>query len=501
MKILLYSLSFLCISFLLISGCSETTEDAPIAIDEQFNGYESFAVAEILTKNCALPECHRGESAQNHLSFESYSRMIKGSIGRHVGEHEHMHKILNTTTENTPYGGSPFVPFDAKNSLMYNLIIGNITDADHRMPYLKDPLSQSQIDILKKWIDNGARDFNGNVPYPGNHEVYVCNQGSDQIFVIDTDYKVVSRILNVDTNPTIVDKPHNIQIRGNYYYATLISTGQFLKFDRGTNQLIGKVTGLELPGMIMISPDGKTAYVSKTSTATGDYNIVYVIDTETMARKTNEIILPVPGLPHAMWLTKDGKKLYVGNMKKDRISVVNTETNEVVDDIVLSNANPVIYEPMHLYLSPDDKYLYVNCRTSKQMLVIDTETKQILQEIPIADHPMQSAVSSDGSKIYVVSHHDPVLTIVEKNGTTWTPREIVNDELFHHCYGADLSPDGKYLFIGCSNEENDYIPPYEIPGTTQPSLLCIFDTQTEEIVKVLDMGSYATGMAARENQK
>jgi hypothetical protein len=113
---------------------------------------------------------------------------------------------------------------------------------------------------------------------------------------------------------------------------------------------------------------------------------------------------------------------------------------------------------------------------------------------------MQAAVSSDGNKIYVVSHHEHVLTIIEKNGTTWTKREIMNEDAFQHCYGADLSPDGRYLFISCSNSGEHFTPAYEIPGKERPSILCIFDTQTEELVKVMDIGSYSTGISARQSQ-
>ncbi len=495
MKYLLSCVSILCLTFLFVSGCSEN-EEIPLEINAQFNGFESYAVAEILTKNCALPECHRGGVLENGLSFESYSKMIQGSIGRHFGEHDHG-KTNPKIAHEGPYGGSPVVPFDAENSLLYNLITGNIANAELKMPYEEEPLPQSQIDILKDWINNGARDFNGNVPYSGPNKVFVCNQWSDEIYVIDADYMVVSRVLNVDVNTTAVDQPHNVQISGDYYYVTLISAGQFLKIDILTNQIIARVTGLEVPGMIAISSDGKTAYVSKSSAASPVYGEIYVIDVETMTKKES-ISIPI-GLPHSIQLTKDGNTLYVADMNKDRIYYINTTTKEIEDQIILSTTSPATYEPMHIYLSPDRNYLYVNNRTSSTMMIIETATKQILQEIPIMHHPMQAAISPDGNKIYVVSLHEPYITVIEKAGTTWTKTEFQNADAFHHLYGADLSPDGRYLYITCSNDDNHFSPPYKIPGKERPSLLCIFDTQLGELVKVLDIGSYSTGIAARQN--
>jgi YVTN family beta-propeller protein len=493
MKYFLFSVTVVCIFILFINGC-DTAETPPI-VDEHNNGFESFAVAEILAKNCALPDCHRGGTSEHGLSFESYSEMIKGSIGRPMNGHHH--KISNALHESV-YGGGPVIPFDAENSLLYQLITGNIEDETQRMPYEKAALSSSEIEILKTWINNGARDFLGNVPYSGSNKVYVCNQWSDEIYVIDTDYNVVSRVINVDVITSAPDQPHNVQIRGNYCYVTLISAGQFLKIDLNTNTIISRVEGLTAPGMIMISHDGKTAYVSKSSTATGTYSEIYVINTETMTRHQTEINLPVFGLPHAIWLTKDDSKLYIANMKDDRIYVANTSTKEIDDFISLPSGTT--QEPMHIYLSPDDKYLYVNNRQSSLFLVIDTETKATLEEIPIKNHPMQAAVSTDGSRIYVVSHHEAYLTIIDKDGDNWgRANEILNEEAFHHLYGADLSPDERYLYATCSNSENHFEPHYKIPGKQRPSLLCIYDTQSGEVVKIIDIGSYATGIAAREN--
>lgn len=497
MKFFVYAVTVVCTLVLFASGCSETT-DAPPIVDQQFNGFESFAVAEIIAKNCALPDCHKGAAAEHGLSFDSYSAMIKGSIGRPLSGHHH-HKLGKITHESV-YGGSPVIPFDAENSLLFQLITGNIENQTQRMPYETTPLTNDQIEILKTWINNGARDFHGNVPYSGPNKIYICNQWSDEIYVLDTDYNVVSRVIDVDVNATLIDQPHNIQIRGDYYYVTLITAGHFLKIDLNTNIVVGRITGLEVPGMISISPDGKTAYVSKSATASGSYSVIYVIDTEIMTKQTTDINLPEAGLPHAIWLTNDGTKLYIANMRGDRIYIANTSTKEIDDIIFLSSAIDPIHEPMHMYLSPDDKYLYVNNRKSSLFLVIDTETKEVLAEIPIRNHPMQAAVSPDGNKIYVVSHHDPYLTEIVKSGTTWSiSREYMNEEAFHHLYGTDLSPDGKYLYVVCSNSENHYEPHYKIPGKQRPSLLCIYDTQSGEIIKIIDIGSYATGIAAREN--
>ncbi len=492
----LISFILIAIAFLFFFSCGEENIIVPV-VDETNNGFESKSVAEIFAENCAEAECHGDSEPQHNLNLTKYSELIKGSSGRPLG-HGHG-KFSSVLHDDGVYGGSPIVPFNAEKSLIYNLLTGNIEDQNQRMPYQRSPLSQSQINVIEEWINNGARDFNGNIPYSNSEKVFVCNQGSDEIFEIDAEYKVVSRIINVDLIPTLTDAPHNVQLKNGYYYITLIASGRFLKIDASTNQIAGQVEGIEYAGMIQITNDGKTAFVSRSSTAPGIYTVIYAIDTETMSIK-KEISLPVTGLPHAIWLTHNDEKLFVGNMTKDRIHIVDVASLEVLeDDIVLPNDKT--YEPMHLYVSPDDNYLYVNCRTSSTMLCVRISSKEILQEIAIQNHPMQSAVSADGNKIYTVSHHEPVITEITKNGESWSITREFTSEAFHHLYGADLSSDGKYLYVTCANNDpaHEFEPHYKIPGTTRASLVCVYETETGELAKVIDVGSFATGIAAREN--
>ena len=493
----LYTLfsGFLILSFF-AAGCNDKVTEQPPAVDENNNGFATYKVASIFADNCAVDGCHKGPEAAHSLSLESYSQMMKGSLGRPFNDSTHTHKTgFNTAVD--VYGGEAVIPFHSEQSLLYNLITGNVADSSLRMPYQRPPLRQEDIQIIKEWIDNGAKDVNGSVPFTGSdHKVYSCNQGSDQVYIIDTDAKLVSGILNADFNSTIIDAPHNVQISNGYYYFTEVAGQKFIKVDASTNTIVGTVEGIEKAGMIQITADGSKAFVSRSSTSDPIYNAIYSINTADMQNK-QEISLPVTGVPHALALSHDGRFLYVANMSKDRISVVDAVNDEFVEDIVLQhNFPPPYYEPMHMYISPDDKYLYVNCRTSSSILIVDTDTKLIVKEFDVPDHPMQGAVSADGNKYYAVSHHEPYLSEITKTGSDWTIQEY-QVAAFQHAYGADLTPDGRYLYIGCSNDDNMFQPYFRIPGKTRPSLICVYDVQNHELVKVMDIGSYATGIAAR----
>src|SRR3990172_106915 len=74
------------ISALIFFSCSDTLSDPPPIVDDTFNGFVSYKVAEIFAKNCALSGCPAGAQPVHNLSLESWSKMIKGSHGRPLSD-------------------------------------------------------------------------------------------------------------------------------------------------------------------------------------------------------------------------------------------------------------------------------------------------------------------------------------------------------------------------------------------------------------------------------
>jgi len=205
-KLILVGILVAFTSILFISCDSDTVPPEQI-VDETNNGFETFEVAEIFASNCATSGCHMGNSQASGLTISNYSELLKGSRNR-----------SNGTVPN--YGGEDVIAFNSSKSLVYQFITNNVTPI---APHDVISLSQDQITAIKLWIDNGAKDFNKNSPFLNpTYRVYVCNQGSDVVSVIDGDAKVVSALIDVDflQNP---DKPHMVKERDGFIYVTLIS--------------------------------------------------------------------------------------------------------------------------------------------------------------------------------------------------------------------------------------------------------------------------------------
>jgi DNA-binding beta-propeller fold protein YncE len=459
-------------------GCSiePVTPEEP-DIDEMNNGFESRAVAEVFVTNCATSGCHTGNTPASGLGLKTHSETIIGSTDRSGG-----------TIPN--YGGDVVIPFRTTESLLYQFLLGEITPI---APHDAVNLTQDQINTIQQWLENGTKDNNGAVPFSNpSYRVYVCNQASDKISVIDGDSKVVSGIIDVDFIPT-PDSPHMVKERDGFIYVTLIGSAKFLKINTSDYSIVGEVNDIIKAGMIQISPDGTKAYISRSSTSQPNFDQIVVIDLINM-QKIKDILLPAPGVPHGIALTPDGSKLYVANLSLDLISIVDA-VNDVYDsDIVLPQGT----EPMQAAISPDGAYLYISARGTGKLLVIDTQTKTIFAEVVLRPMPMHISVASHGQTIYVGSMMANVLQVIEKDGPSWTKTREISHPGFSMLHGVDLTTDNRYLYVSSRNTDGNFDPQFVVTGEGPPGTIGIIDTQTFEVIKLIEIEEHGAGLVVEK---
>lgn len=477
--------------------CSENISDPPPVIDKTFNGFETYKVAEIFAKNCSLSGCHAGNESVHNLSLESWSKLIQGSSGRHFGDSSGHYKKAHIFIDEGEYGGEAIIPFNAERSLIYRLISSDVENSDFEMPYKKARLNENDINTIKDWINNGAKSYTGEIPYSASSgEIFVCNQAGDEVTVIDIQNKLVKRTINVDLNPVMIDFPDHVTRKDGYIYVGLVSAGKILKIDLNNLHVVGTTSGLQYPGMIVFSSDGKKLFASKSPLAPGALTGVYEIDVETM-NLLDEIILPIAGVPHGLAITPDDK-LLIADLKWDRIYIYNTILNDFDGDpINMSPSQSPIHEPVHAYTSPDGQYLYVSCMKSNYVIIYEIQTRLEAARLYMGDHPMQMAITPDGSKIYVSIFHEGKIKIIRKDGMSWNIENEISHHAFHDLWGIDLTPDGKYVVATSSNQMDGYKPRYIPKDKQRISNVAFVETATNKVVRILDVNQYASGINAR----
>ncbi len=124
--------------------------------------------------------------------------------------------------------------------------------------------------------------------------------------------------------------------------------------------------------------------------------------------------IKVPGQPNRMILNKAQTLLFVAQDNADLVAVIDTNTNQVIDEIPVT-APASVYpnkqgykgaNPNSLALSPDEKTLYVTNGGENAVAVIrmnGSNSAGVVGLIPTGFYPNSVSVSADGKLLYIVN--------------------------------------------------------------------------------------------------
>jgi YVTN family beta-propeller protein len=193
---------------------------------------------------------------------------------------------------------------------------------------------------------------------PLNNRVYVTNRGSNTVSVIDGSINSKLADITVGKSPVgVVVNPS-----ANWIYVTNLNDGTVSVIDGITNEVIDTISVGKAPYGIEVNPLFNKIYVADIIK-----NAVSVIDGETNKISANISVGKRPtGLE--IDLTKGRNKLYVANHDSDSISVIDIVTNKVID-----NMSSVGDSPVGMAINPITNKLYISNIGSNTVSVIDTK--------------------------------------------------------------------------------------------------------------------------------
>src|ERR687895_1231899 len=207
----------------------------------------------------------------------------------------------------------------------------------------------------------------GNFPYgidinPLNNRIYITNRGSNTVSVLDG---------SVDTkldDITVGKSPVGIAVNpsANWIYVTNLDDGTLSVIDGITNEVTAKISVGKTPYGIAVDPLSNKIYVADIIT-----NTVSVIDGETN-KVTAKISVGKKPTGLAIDIAKGNPRLYVTNYDSDSVSVIDTLTNNVIDNITSVGDSPV-----GIAINPISSNLYVSNIASNTVSVIDTKALNI----------------------------------------------------------------------------------------------------------------------------
>jgi YVTN family beta-propeller protein len=111
-------------------------------------------------------------------------------------------------------------------------------------------------------------------------------------------------------------------------------------------------------------------------------------------------------LVHGLRYSPELKMLAVISIGSNSVTLVNTETNEVLKTIYVGRSP---HEPT---FTPDSKQIWVSVRGEAYVSVIDVKRMTEIKRVPVADGPGMIAFTPDGKLAYVCSSFTPEVDIV-----------------------------------------------------------------------------------------
>lgn len=250
-------------------------------------------------------------------------------------------------------------------------------------------------------------------------------------------------------------------------------------FDADTGKLEFEVPGPGEPHEVVVSSDGRFAYLGD---AKGFKNTLSVVDLDKHA-VVEELDIKPHMRPHGMALTHDGKKLYVTSAPTRAVVEFDTAplrmarvfkfSFDSVDNLRLSPDESLIFAsssfdgniavldmkkgeyeraiisgstPEGLGISPDGAEVWVANRVSQTIAVIDVKQRRRVKEIPCVGNPMNVYFTPAGDKVIVTLAVADRLGVFDRAKRAELTRFEVGDFPVELAFGETDGP----VFVTCA---------------------------------------------------
>ncbi len=324
--------------------------------------------------------------------------------------------------------------------------------------------------------------------------VYVCNQNSASITVINVETLEIEdtidlRELGFSSNA----KPHHAAVEpdGSFWYVTLIGENRVLKFN-AENELVAQAE-MEVPGLISLHQTKDMMFVGRSMSAVNPPQSFGVISRSDMSLKEEVDLLF--SRPHAIASLSEMEHVFVASLSSNQILSVNTES----DDAEIVSMEGMNHMFINFAISPDESMMVGTTQMTGKMMVFDISDPlnlELTNTLDVNAQPWHPVFSDDGKFVYFGNKEANSITAV--NMETQTVESVIEGQGLAQPHGAVLSSDNRYLFVTNNHMKmSEMHAGHSDMNMMKKGAVAIIDTETFEIVKMIEVGLNPTGIGAR----
>lgn len=414
---------------LLLAAC----QHEPVAVP---HGYPS-EVGELLINRCATTGCHNAASADaaGGLDLSTWNSMVKG--GRRnaavVAGHPTLSVLwMSTNTDST--AGPTVKPL---------------------MPYEQMPLSESEQNLIREWIADGARNAKGTMPFSGitaASALVVLNNRCGQVMLLDWASGRVARAIQLDTatnNGTatqIAVSPNN----GDLY--VLFSAGSVVHYDgRSLNHL--RTTELPLGTWRTLAFAANGSLIATSWSGNSALSGGHVVEMDVQSLAAEALALPSDSIYFPMGFAQTDGFWMAANTANFVYRRVNDSWTRLRLDDEPINFNEFGYRPTAICAA--GPLMAVACEGTDEVRFLDATNGAIKGRCPVASYPQKMVFDAERNLLYVACQEEEhadgkglvmavnlsTLAVDHQVYTGYQPRAITMDPTGNWLYVANRNAD------------------------------------------------------------
>jgi YVTN family beta-propeller protein len=213
----------------------------------------------------------------------------------------------------------------------------------------------------------------------------MCQTAGNTITVLDLAGRKVKGTYDYGTNTG--QHGSVISRDGKYVWVTSETPQSLLEIDTSTGKILNQwMTNQDRSHLVVVTPDEKKFYVSNTVSGS-----VSVINRGTGAVK----VIPVGKGAEAITMSADGSEVWVGLPADNKIAVISTAKDEIVETFDSGGA-----QPQRIRFTPDGKDVWVSHVSGDTLTVIDAQTRKTVANVSVGKRPQGIVFSPDGRRGY-----------------------------------------------------------------------------------------------------